>query len=39
MNVLLNGWMEGMNGWLDGRMDNLMNDVNEWKVGWMNGWI
>jgi hypothetical protein len=39
MNVLLNGWMEGIDVWLDGRMDRLMNDMSEWRGGWMNGWI
>jgi hypothetical protein len=31
--------MEEMDEWLDGRMDSFMNDMSEWRVGWMNGWI
>lgn len=29
---MVNGWMDGMDIWMNGWMD-------EWKGGWMDGWM
>lgn len=36
------GWMDGIDGWMDGRMHEWMNgwgwrSINDWPIGWLSG--
>ena len=38
--LIKNGWMDGMDGWVDGSVDGWMDGlVDGWKSGWMDGWM
>jgi hypothetical protein len=35
----MNGWLAGMDGWIDGRLDDSLFQWIAWLAVWKEGWM